>query len=99
MDSRKRENLAGQNDGWCVEAIGGDGWGFAGLEAGCGAVISSVQMRTCLCLRDAALSQAKDSICVVKGIMGSLFPASACWEAGICTWLSCVLPIFQMIKR
>lgn len=48
-----------------------------GLEAGCGAVISSVQMRTCLCLRDAALSQAKDSIRVVKGIMGTLFPGSA----------------------
>lgn len=48
-----------------------------GLGAGCGAVISSVQMRTCLCLRDAALSQAKDSIRVVKGIMGTLFPLSA----------------------
>lgn len=56
---------------------GGRGGRRGGLEAGCGAVISSVQMRTCLRLRDAALSQAKDSIRVVKGIMAALCPASA----------------------
>lgn len=67
-----------------------------GLEAGCGAVIFSVQMRTCLCLRDAALSQAKDSIHVVKGIMGTVFPVSGFGEARICTWLSCLLAIFQV---
>lgn len=44
--------------------------------------------RTSLCLRDAALSQAKDSICVVKGIMGTLFPVSAFGKAGIRTRLS-----------
>lgn len=60
-------------------------WGGEGLEAESGAVIASVQRRRCLCLRDAALSQAKDSIRVVKGIMGTLFPVAAFGEAGICT--------------
>ena len=36
-------------------------WGHYGRqEAGCGGVISSVQMRASLCLRDAAPSQAKE---------------------------------------
>lgn len=45
-----------RTDGWCRGVSGG-------LEAGCGAVISAVQMRTCLCLRDAALSQARQYTC------------------------------------
>lgn len=96
---RKREKLEGQEDGGCAEA----GWGWwgmlGGLEPGCGAVISPAQKRTCLCLRDAALSQAKDSIHVVKRITGTLFPVSAFGEARICTWLSCLLAIFQVCNQ
>lgn len=78
MDSCRRENLKGQEDGWCIEA----GWWWWGLEAGCGALISSVQMRTLHCLRDAALSQAKDSSSVVKGIMGGTV-FRGCWDLNL----------------
>lgn len=61
--------------------VGGGGGGGREKEGGGdwrpGVVISSVQRTTCLCLRDAALPPAKDSIRVVKGIMGTLFPVSA----------------------
>lgn len=43
-------------------------------EAGWGAVISSVQMRACHRLQDAALFLAKDGVHVMKGIMDTLFP-------------------------
>lgn len=73
--------------------------GGRGQEAGCGAVISSVQMRTCLCLQDAALSQAKHSTRVVKGIMDTLFPVSAFRDVGCA--LGCLVrwPFFRGVIR
>lgn len=76
----------------CVCVCGFDGR----QEAGCGALISSVQTTTCLRPRDAVLSPAKDGIRAVKGIVGTLFPASVfvfffCLEeAALCTCLPSV---------
>ena len=79
---------------------GGEEGKSGGEVAGCGVVISSVQMRTCLCLRDAALSQAKDSIHVVRGIMGTPFPLSAFWESrGYALGRPVCWPFFRCVIR
>lgn len=61
----------------CTDRLVGEGEAGSGLG---GAVISSVQMRTCFCLWDAAPSQTKDSGHVRGGIMGTLFPVHVLGE-------------------
>lgn len=61
--------MALRKDG-AAQKMGKGGAGGSGL---CGAVISSVQMRTCFRLWDASPSQDKDSSHLLKRIMGTLF--------------------------
>ncbi|TNN85945.1 hypothetical protein EYF80_003789 [Liparis tanakae] len=61
LECVREKHVDGQEDGCCAKA----GW-WGGGDWRPGVVISSVQRTTCLCLRDAALPPAKDSVRVKR---------------------------------